>query len=720
MSLRDSLHKISTKTILIILGVFIALSIVIFFWQSNKYSIVRDTLKTSISKQSDGLYSVKYDSLSFDEVTGFATLKNVSITPDTARVLKMKIQDQPDFLFAVQIKSISITGVQTAKALLGKELVGDSVILDHPVITLYNLKSVKRDTKINEQTKEFYKQVLGNLGLIKVNTVLVNNVNMAALDFYSKERIFDAVNANLQLEHLAIDSVTNLDTNRILFSKQLAFTLDSFYSYNNKRKELIVNKVAFSGKYSTLLFDEIIVNRFTDATGAPIKLVDAKLLKLSGVNTNEIIKNKNLVIDTILCKNITYFEAPLDNTKNTKKSGTNDSTGFVNAYGVATKHLQFSDVKVIPVNKSKYTLGNISIKINGVESDNIRQLVAKPTNFSDEISIATDRISLQSKDKKYNYNFSNAVVNTKSKELRIDYFKIVPYTGEIQFAAKEKFQQDRYDVSLSGMTLKGIEIDNLLNNKIDATELVINNTTAKIYRDLRKPLKKESKVGNYPSQVIQKLDIPLNLRKVTLANALIEYKERQILSDSTGIIRFTNARLEITNVTNMPAAIQQNNQMNISFNANALGSIPFKGNFKFLLNSKMGEFSANGHLSPFEAQILNKVSIPMALVKIKSGTINSMDFNFTGNNNGANGSFVMKYENFKVDVLKKDKESRQIKKKGLITFVANTLVKNSNPQNGKLREEKPSYERDIYKSFFNLVWKTIFTGLKTTVGIPAI
>ena len=720
MSIRDKLQNLSSKTLLIILGILIALTIVIFVWQSNKYKIVRDTVKSTVAKKSDSLYSVKYDSLSFDAVSGFATLKNVSITPDTLRLKRMSIEDQPDFLFDIQIKSISVTGVKTDKAVIGKKLVGDSVILDHPLITIYNLKAVKKDSKINSQTQEFYKQVLGNLGLIKANTVLVNNVNIHGVDFYTKQKQFDAVNANFQLEDLAIDSVTNLDTNRILFSRQVAFTLDTFYNYNNNRKQLTVKKIAFSGKYKTLLFDEINLNRFAAPAGDPIRLVDAKLLKLSGVNTNEIIKNKNLVVDTILCKQITYYQAPANKSGKKGETESNDSTGFINAYGVAMKHLEFGDVKIVPFKKSTYSVGKISIKINGVKSESIRELSDEPIKYSDEIAIATNKITLKSKDNKYNYNFSNVLINSKSKELKIDHFSIVPYTGEKQFAAKEKFQQDRYDVNLSGITLKGIGMENLLNNKIEASELVINNTTAKIYRDLQKPLKKESKVGNYPSQMIQKLDMPVNIRKATLVNANIEYREKEIASDSTGVVSFTGARLVITNITNIPVAIKQNNELNIAFNANALGSIPFKGNFKFLMNSSNGDFVVNGHLSAFDALKLNKVSIPMALVKVKSGKINSLDFNFTGNNTGAKGTFVMKYEDFKVDVLKKDKKSGEVKKKGLITFVANTLVKNNNPQNGKLREETPSFERDVYKSFFNLVWKTIFNGLKSTVGIPDI
>ena len=78
----------------------------------------------------------------------------------------------------------------------------------------------------------------------------------------------------------------------------------------------------------------------------------------------------------------------------------------------------------------------------------------------------------------------------------------------------------------------------------------------------------------------------------------------------------------------------------------------------------------------------------------------------------------MKYEDLKVDVLKRDDDSKKIEKKGLTSFLANTIVKNSNPDKGNLRKETPHYDRDIQKSFFNLVWKTIFTGMKETVGLP--
>ena len=164
----------------------------------------------------------------------------------------------------------------------------------------------------------------------------------------------------------------------------------------------------------------------------------------------------------------------------------------------------------------------------------------------------------------------------------------------------------------------------------------------------------------------------------------------------------------------MPDALRKNNMLNIAFEANALAAIPLKGNFKFVLTDQSGNFFVDAHATAFDAKVLNKVSIPMALVKINSGKIHSIDFHFKGNNKKASGSFLMNYENIKVDVLKRDEETKKIKKRGLFSFAANLLVENKNSGNSVEAES----DRNIYKSFFNLVWKTIFAGMKKTLGVP--
>lgn len=713
--------KFLSKKLLIVLGCILLVVIAGYFvWQKYKYKIVEYKVSAKVSEKTDGLYKIRYDDLTFDEITGNASIKNIRIIPDTNLAKTLNVENMPDILLDATIGSLTVKGAKTAKALLGREMVGDSVIIDDAQITMYSLNPLQKGTKIESQADIVYKEILGKLNLIKVGFVFVNNVNVQGISLATKEKNFDFINGKFLLEDVLIDSSHNLDSNRILFCKQAAFTVDSFFSYNNGRKELSVRNVNFLGKERTILFDEISLDRFPDDSGKGTRLLDAKTLRLSGVNTNEVIKNKNIVVDTILCKTIIAYELPVEDLKSKKeKKPAADTTGFRNVYSIAMQHLNFPKVTFVPFAESNLSLGNLAIKVNGVAADRIVELETHPADFSKEVDVALDKLSIKSKDGLYHYKMQDIALNSLRQQLNINSFSIVPFASEKQFAAKSEFQKDRYEVTMTGIALKNIQMNNLIAKKLLASDLVIDKIDAKIYRDLHKPLEQKSRVGNYPSQILQALNLPVNVGKATLSNAHIEYRENETASDSIGMISFTDSKLTITNITNIPEAIRKNGQLNITFDARALGLIPLTGNFKFLYsNIDQGNFVVNGSVGAFDALDLNKVSVPMALLRLNTGKINSLDFHFKGNNTGAEGDFTMKYEDLKVDILKRDKTTNEVKKRGLASLAANVIVKNNNPDSRGLRQVSPSYKRNIYKSFFNLVWKTLFTGMKETVGIP--
>ena len=481
-----------------------------------------------------------------------------------------------------------------------------------------------------------------------------------------------------------------------------------------------VRDINFLGKQKQLLFDEISVDRFENDSSAGIRLLEARTLKLSGVNSNEIVKNKNIFVDSILCRQIYLYELPRENLKTTKlnTSVTSDSTGFSNVYGIYVRYLDFPVVNFIPFAKSKYTVGNISVKINEVKADELIELELHPMDYTKEAEVKVSTFSIQSKSGAYNFDFKNITLNSLQKELQINSFNIIPFAPEKQFVSRYDFQKDRYDIKISGITLSGIDMNSLVDKRLEASELHIDNISAKIYRDLHKPLENKNKVGRYVSQLLKKINQPVNISKASVNNAFIEYRENEKISDSTGVVDFLNTKINITNITNVPSVIQKNNELNISFDTKVLGEIPLKGNFEFMMDNDNGNFIANGHTTEFDASKLNKVSVPMGLIKVNSGTINSIDFNFSGNNNSAKGDMVMKYDGLKIDVLKRDKNTKEIKKRGLASMAANMMVAKSNPGKDGLRKVTPHFDRDINKSFLNLVWKTLFTGMKETVGIP--
>ena len=690
-----------------------------FVWHNYKYQIVGDKLKETLAKETDNLYKIKYDSLSFNESTGNAYIGNIHIWADTFRIKNMKSEDMPYMLLDIKIKSVSVTGVKTAKALAAGDLEGDSVVIDQPEIILYSLKPVDKNTKIENEAGALYKQILGNLSRIKLKYAFINNAQVSALNFYGKDKNFDIRNIKIKLDDILIDSTHNRDTTRTLFCKQAAFVIDSFTTFHDNRRELIINEIDFSGLHESLLFNKIKLNIFGKDHADSLQFLDVKNLEFTGLNTNEFVKNKNVVIDSITCGDILLNPPPKTFfTKTKSETGEKDTTGFFHVYSIKVNALNFPKINMSPEMKSKYNVGQVAIKINGVKADQIITLKDQPIEHSNEINLSLKSIGWQSDDKLYSYGMEDIVVNSKSKLFRINHVSIRPSLGESAFAASQKYQRDRYDVNMNNVTLNGIKMEDVVNSKLIADKLIISKTVAKISRDLLKPLEEKNKVGNYPSQLIQKLDFPIYIKSGLLSNAFIQYREHEKVSDSIGEITFANATLSLSNITNIADQIKTNNLFTINYNASALGKIPIKGNFKFFLDNDKGAFIADGKVSSFDAKVLNRVSIPMALIRIQTGKINSINFNFKGNDVQANGDFVMKYDDMKVDVLKRDEGSKDIKKRGLFSLVANILVKNSNPKNGNLRKTTPSYERTVNKSFFNLVWKTIFNGMKETLGLP--
>jgi hypothetical protein len=108
----------------------------------------------------------------------------------------------------------------------------------------------------------------------------------------------------------------------------------------------------------------------------------------------------------------------------------------------------------------------------------------------------------------------------------------------------------------------------------------------------------------------------------------------------------------------------------------------------------------------------------MGPASIKKGRINGTEFNLQGHDYGMDGAVKFLYEDLTVTVLEKDKGVKELDKKSVLTFLANIAIKNSNPKkNQDIRVAQVHLDRDINHSIFYLSWKTIFKGLKETVGL---
>lgn len=361
---------------------------------------------------------------------------------------------------------------------------------------------------------------------------------------------------------------------------------------------------------------------------------------------------------------------------------------------------------------------NISCSLSGLLIDSLSQKDSSRILFSRGLTMGCEELLLPTKNKKYKLHIGSLRFESRQNSLYIGQISVLPQLSEAAFARSFPVQKDRYDFLLEGVSLRHINRKYLWLKRIEADSLVVERSSFKIYRDLSYPRDTVSKVGKYPQQQLMRLPVPVNVRKLVFMRSFIAYKEKNAKSDSAGKVQFFDVRATFDNVTNIKEALARDSRCTLLFKANFLNKAPVEARLVMLLGDPGGKFFIEGKMGPMDARSLNVLTEPMGLARMERGNINKLHFNFMGTDSFSNGKVLLLYDDISISLLKKDKDRNKFNKKILASVAANFMMKNSNPGKGEdPRVATVHFERILNKSFFNLIWKTIFTGVKETAGI---
>ena len=140
--------------------------------------------------------------------------------------------------------------------------------------------------------------------------------------------------------------------------------------------------------------------------------------------------------------------------------------------------------------------------------------------------------------------------------------------------------------------------------------------------------------------------------------------------------------------------------------------------FKFNVMAPKADFSYRGRLLNMDARQLNYVTRPLAMLQIKSCLVRSLTFDIKANDELAKGNVEFVYNDLSVGLMKQHENGQRLKRLGILSLLANAMVIYSdNPSaNGKFTVAPVYYKRKPTGSFFNFVWKTLFQGVKYSIG----
>lgn len=384
----------------------------------------------------------------------------------------------------------------------------------------------------------------------------------------------------------------------------------------------------------------------------------------------------------------------------------------------------FDYINKTAAKKTKNSIKHLDININDFLLDSLSGNDTTRFYYTKDASFQIAGYKSITKDKMYSMKVDTIKGSTASKKITVKGFKLTPLYDELTFARKYKIQKDRYNLSFDKIEFNGVDFIGLnTDQKLHAKSLRIGPANVEVFMSRESPPPPGFDKGrNYPHMALKRLNMPTLIDTVKLRNINVKYAEFNPASKKIGSVDFKALTGNILNVTNDSLQLRKKSHALADLNSLLMGTGKLNIKIDFNLTDNNGAFTYSGNLGRFDMKNLNPLSKSLGLVEIESGNIQHVDFKANGNLRSATGSMNMLYTDLKVKLLSDNIDGEGTKEKGFLSFLANViLVKNENPQKGEApRTASMANTRVNSASFFNLMWKTVFVGIKDIVGVGVV
>ncbi len=472
---------------------------------------------------------------------------------------------------------------------------------------------------------------------------------------------------------------------------------------------LILNNTKNTGKKYSNLFE-----------------VQIPYIKLSGIKILKAYKNKIVDINKFIIKkpDIKVF-----NLKSLPKTNTHKK---------ASKKLNFDSLNIKPLHSiiiDKFNIDKCSVEVFELNSKTptisiasfsllLTDLIIDPDNSGkDKRIISAEDFTIKIKDHNYilpgnlyKIHFDKAGLCYSKSNLFIKSFELIPLYDRVTFGQKTEYQTDYTELTIKNIKFINLDFDELIfNKKFNLGFIDIRGLKTNIYRDKRLPFN----FNHFPklyNESIHNMEFPVNIDTIYITNAKVTYEEQVEKAAKPGMVFFDKMNVLVVNITNDPEKLKKNKSMKIYSTSMLMNKGLLKAKIFLPLTGKIDTFLFSGSLGYMKMEKLNTITIPNASVKIIKGNVKSVNFSANANNNYAKGRMEFLYEDLDVVILK-NIDGEEVKEKKIFSFVANKIIKKSNPIADKPpRIAEMYFERDKNKGIFNYIWKTVFSGIKATAS----
>ncbi|WP_194851674.1 hypothetical protein [Nonlabens antarcticus] len=321
----------------------------------------------------------------------------------------------------------------------------------------------------------------------------------------------------------------------------------------------------------------------------------------------------------------------------------------------------------------------------------------------DQISLASDSLFL--KISPYE-DLNIKSLNIADDAVTIKDLSILPKYSKQEYSRILPKERDYTVLKIPSINIMGYEFGfNQENLFFNVQKVEVDKPDLSIYRD--KLVADDLSVKPLYSKMLRDLKMQLMVDSILISKSHIVYEEKVKSDKSAGSIEFTDLNLDMAAVGN----VQEKGRLT-SITADGLfQESNIHVDWSFDVHNVNDAFRFSGNIGKLPASNINSFVRPNLNVEFE-GTLEEIYFDISGNNNTSQTAMKMAYDDFKVNLMRKNNSG--VNK--FLSGIANLFVaKDSKDDGEKYRDGNGNAERNKDQSVFNFVWISILSALLKTM-----
>lgn len=245
------------------LAIFIASIVIGIYYVRSWKPKIKTKLEETVEQSSKGLYTLTYEDMDLNILTGTVRIKNAELISDSA-VYHEQVASKtaPDSRFHITLESLEVSGVSLWSALMRKKLSIEDITLNGADLVVLNEPQAYNDTVKSDHATTLYDRIKDTFKSVKIGQVNLEHLNVV----YSKteEGNTDKIKvdrAGFQFYDILIDQNAEQDSTRLYYFKAVQVDIPTFdYEIPNSPYKVGFDRLKIDSRADTLLLTKVVLS----------------------------------------------------------------------------------------------------------------------------------------------------------------------------------------------------------------------------------------------------------------------------------------------------------------------------------------------------------------------------------------------------------------------------------------------------------------------------